>query len=74
MLVKAKWNVKDAGGWHRPGDVFQTDGDLGEAVEVLDAPEQPSGAPEKTPEAETVPERTEAAEPKKPARRRKVSK
>lgn len=38
MLVKAKWNVKDASGWHDAGDVFETSDDLGDAVEVLDAP------------------------------------
>ena len=40
MLVKAKWNVKDAAGWHNAGDVFQTDMDLGDAVEVLDGPKK----------------------------------
>jgi len=39
MLVKAKMNVRDANGWHMAGDVFHTDADFGDAVEVLDAPE-----------------------------------
>lgn len=38
MLVKAKWNVKDAGRWHMAGDVFQTETDLGDAAEVLEQP------------------------------------
>lgn len=65
MLVKAKWNVKDAAGWHSTGEVFHTEEDLGEAVEVLDAPkEAPSKAePEKTPEG--------TAEAKPKASRRK---
>ena len=40
MLVKAKGNVRDAAGWHYAGDVFRTDDDLGDAVEVLDAPKK----------------------------------
>ena len=47
MLVKAQWNVKDATGWHEAGEVFNTESDLGNAVEVLDAPKK---APVKEPE------------------------
>ena len=39
MLVKARWNVKDGAGWHDAGSVFDTESDLGDAVEVLNAPE-----------------------------------
>ena len=72
MKVKAKRNVQDASGWHRPGDIFWTEENLGSAVEVLDAPKQPAKvqavAEEKTPEPEPVQEvRTEpAAEERKP--------
>lgn len=38
MKVKAKWNVKDETGWHRAGEVFETNLDLGDSVEVLEAP------------------------------------
>ena len=37
MKVKAKWSVKDATGWHDAGEVFETESDLGDAVEVLEA-------------------------------------
>ena len=40
MLVKAKGNVRDAAGWHKAGEIFQTESDLGDAVEVLDAPKR----------------------------------
>jgi hypothetical protein len=72
MLVKAKWNVKDEAGWHSTGDVFMTDADLGDAVEVLDAPKK---APEatKVPDAPKAPEAP--AEDEKPkTSRRKASK
>ena len=54
MLVKARRNVRDASGWHTPGSVFQTDADLGDAVEVLipDAPKKAPDAQGKAPEAE----------------------
>lgn len=58
MLVKAKWSVKDATGWHDAGEVFLTEQDLGDAVEVLDAPKK--AAAEKAPEEPVkVPERAE---------------
>ena len=73
MLVKAKWNVKDAAGWHRAGDVWNTESDLGDAVEVLDAPnkEEPKNAVHET---ELI--ATEAKEPAKPrtSTRRKTTK
>lgn len=40
MRVRARLNVKDAAGWHRAGDVFETEAELGDAVEVLDKAEQ----------------------------------
>lgn len=40
MKVRAKHNVRDASGWHLTGQVFETDADLGDAVEVLEAPKQ----------------------------------
>ena len=61
MLVKAKWSVRDASGWHDAGEVFRTESDLGDAVEVLDAPkkaepvkqvEAPEPEPAKEPEKE----------------------
>ena len=75
MLVKAKWNVKDASGWHSAGDVFNTDSDLGDAVEVLEVPKakvveavKPASEPEKKPEPEK--EEVKAEKPKTSARRR----
>lgn len=57
MLVKAKWNVKDSTGWHRAGEVFQTDADLGDAVEAMEAPKKPvEKKPEPVPEPEKEPE------------------
>ena len=88
MLVKAKWNVKDASGWHRADEVFHTENDLGDAVEVLDAPKKaepkaekkaPVKEPEKEQRAEAVETATEleaASEeaPRSTSRRKKVSK
>jgi len=82
MLVKAKWNVRDAAGWHKPGDVFETDADFGDKVEILipDAgKQQPPKAskPESKPEAEKAekPEPVKEEPPKpKTTTRRKVSK
>ena len=65
MLVKAKWNVKDAAGWHKAGDVFHTDQDLGDGVEVLDAPKRTEPVKEPDPAAEPVKESVPAAEPAK---------
>ena len=74
MLVKAKWNVKDAAGWHNAGDVFQTDMDLGDAVDVLDVPKKTVKAsePVKEAEPETVnePEKEAQEKPKATTRRR----
>ena len=80
MLVKAKWNVKDASGWHNAGDVFQTENNLGDAVEVLDAPKKAVKAsePVKVAEPETVkePEKEapKAEKPKAAPVRRRTSK
>ena len=64
MLVKAKWNVKDSSGWHSAGEVFNTNDNLGDAVEALEKPkkQEPAKAPVKEPE--TAPETVEA-EPEK---------
>ncbi len=70
MLVKAKWKIKDASGWHSAGEVFNTESDLGDAVEKI----EPAG---KTEEKETAPvqEAEKIESPKvKPASRRRVSK
>ena len=74
MLVKAKWNVKDSGGWHKAGDVFNTEADLGDAVEALETVPKPAAKPETEPEGvqETAPKaETEAARTKPKAQRRK---
>ena len=88
MLVKAKWTVKDASGWHDAGQVFNTEDDLGDAVVVLGAPkkepakaekkQEPVKEPEKEPQAkaaetEKEPEAVSEA-PKSVSRRKKVSK
>ena len=73
MLVKAKWNVRDAAGWHKAGEVFNTDADLGDAVEVLDAPKK--AEPEKKAEpvkSEPTPEKSAEEKPKTATRRRTV--
>ena len=76
MLVKAKCNVKDSSGWHKAGEVFRTDSNLGDAVEVLEAPkkaepkkEEPVKAPVK---AETAEPEQETPKPKS-SRRKKIS-
>ena len=58
MLVKAKWNVKDNGGWHAAGEVFQTEENLGEAVEILEKPSRAA--------VEAVPEEKPVQVPEKP--------
>lgn len=72
MLVKAKWNVKDTAGWHEAGEVFQTESDLGEAVEILDAPKK--AVKTETPKAEEPVAAEEPKEEKPKAPRRKSSK
>ena len=62
MLVKAKWNVKDANGWHDAGEVFNTENDLGEAVEVLSAQKKEPAKVEKKQEPEKEPETEPQAE------------
>lgn len=68
MLVKAKWNVRDASGWHKAGEVFNTDADLGDAVEVLDAPKK---ARQKPVEIEPEPAEKPAEEKPKTQRRKR---
>lgn len=82
MKVRAKWSVKDATGWHDAGEVFETEADLGNAVEVLEEAKKPKAAkkaepepkPEETAEAEPAREETPVQEPVKPrsTARRKV--
>lgn len=74
MLVKAKWNVKDASGWHKSGEVFNTESDLGEAVEVLDAPKKEVKAADVVKAvAEPEPVAEEKAEKPKASTRRRTS-
>lgn len=74
MLVKAKWNIKDAAGWHEAGEVFQTEEDLGNAVEVLEAPKKqaPAKAPEEAAPVEKEPAKAKET-PRSSTRRRKTS-
>lgn len=67
MLVKAKWNVKDKNGWHKPGDVFITDEKDLDGVETLepDKREEPVKKETEEPEAEQ--------KPKAVSRRKKIS-
>ena len=59
--------MKDATGWHDAGEVFETESELGDAVEVLEAPKEkrPKKEPEpvKEPEPEAVAEPEPAEEP-----------
>ena len=71
MLVKAKWNVKDAAGWHDAGEVFNTESDLGDAVEILDATKK---EPVKEPEAKAAEEPAKEQVKPRSASRRKASK
>lgn len=76
MLVKALSNVKDCNGWHVTGEVFETEEDLGDAVETLRVQKEPVKAQEPEQAAETEPEKETEQEPVKPksqSRRRKVS-
>ena len=70
MLVKAKWNVKDGAGWHSAGEVFETNDELGDCVEVL-IPEEPKEVAQEKAQ-ETEPEKAEPAKPR--TSRRKISK
>lgn len=62
MKVKAKWNVKDGSGWHSAGEVFETESDLGDAVEILDAPKKQESVKKAEPEKEPVKEPEKAVE------------
>ena len=74
MLVKAKWNVRDAAGWHKTGDVFNTDSDLGEAVEVLNGQKKAEPKKPEPAKQEKVEEPKPAEEkPKTTTRRKKIS-
>jgi len=73
MLVKAKWNVKDAAGWHSAGEVFHTDEDLGDAVEVIEGKKPAAQKEEKAPEKMPEPaEEVKAEKPKTTSRRKKT--
>lgn len=69
MKVRAKWSVKDGNGWHDAGEVFEATCDLGDAVEVLEAPKKPATvkkeAPEKAPEKAPEPKAEPEKEPEK---------
>ena len=73
MLVKAKWNVKGSDGWHMSGEVFNTEEDFGEAVEVLDAPVARKKEPEPVNKAEE-PVKEEQEKAKTPSRKRSTTK
>lgn len=76
MLVKAKWNVKGSDGWHMGGEVFHTEEDFGEAVEVLDAPKMTASEKEPDPVPESVKEEPVKEQPKpktSASRRKKIS-
>ncbi len=79
MRVKAKWNVKGSDGWHETGEIFETEEDYGDAVEVLEAKAEKQAPAPKTeekpkqdPEKPVKPEK-ETEKPKTAARRRKTS-
>lgn len=63
MLVKARWNVKDANGWHKPGEVFETSETLGECVEILSSGKTNRSAPKEEPVVESVAEEVPGNEP-----------
>ena len=79
MKVVARQNVRDASGWHLKGQVFETEEDLGAAVDVLDGqkPEQRKAEPEpiakerepKAAESESAPEKA-PEKPRSTSRRR----
>lgn len=75
MLVKAKWSVKDSSGWHNPGDVFLTEDNLGDSVEIIETAKKTE---EKKPEPEKETAKAVEKKPDKPAEaprtRRKSSK
>ena len=78
MLVKAKWTVKDASGYHNAGEVWNTSEDLGDAVECLERPVKPKTKPAEpvTEEPEAKPAEAEKAEtePAKPKANRRKNK
>ena len=74
MLVKAKWNVKDAAGWHKAGEVFETESDLGNAVIPMSAPRKPVIKEVEKEEPEPVKEAEPEKEPKKTTRRKTTAK
>ena len=75
MKVKARYNINCSDGWHMTGEVFETSEDLGEAVEVLDAPKKTEAKPQepvKEPEKAEEPGQ-EAQKSRNANRRRKAS-
>ena len=71
MLVKALCTIHDSNGWHNAGEVFETEADLGDAVEAAkEEAEAPAAEPEKEPDKEPEPEKEQ--KPKSP-RRKKIS-
>ena len=85
MRVRAKWSIKDATGWHDAGTVFETESDLGDAVEVLEAPkkqpakaqevrkQEPAKEPEITVETGEKEPKKAAEAPRSVSRRKKVN-
>ena len=72
MKVVARQNVRDASGWHLKGQVFETEENLGAAVEVLDGPKPAPEAKEREPKAaepESAPEKA-PEKPRSTSRRR----
>ena len=68
MKVRARHNVQDRNGWHLSGTVFETDEDLGDAVDILSG-----DAPETEREPEEAPEPEAKAEKPRTSRRKKTS-
>ena len=64
MKVRAKWNLKDGRGWHKAGEVFETEHpeEYGGGVELLEqkapevkkAPAEPIAEPAAEPEAKAA--------------------
>lgn len=71
MLVKALCTIHDGNGWHNAGEIFETEDDLGDAVEAV---KDETVEPETEPEPEDEPEKEPEKEPRpKSTRRKKVS-
>lgn len=62
MRAKALCTIKDGNGWHMPGEIFETDADLGNLVEPVETVEAkaPVDEAEETPKAKNRRKKTEA--------------